>query len=118
MDNFLLIIKIITITIIFVATIIICVSDEVPRKEVPPSSCALIQGMLKKLSNVFISRRNKQKIALNLKVCIDDRSLTVRERSPIPHICHFFTLTHFQAWKFFTQKRINLRQKLPRDKTA
>ena len=36
----------------------------------------------------------------------------------IPHICHFFTLTHFQAWKFFTQKRVNLRQKLPRDKTA
>ena len=36
----------------------------------------------------------------------------------IPHICHFFTLTHFQAWKFYTQKRVNLRQKLPRDKTA
>ena len=36
----------------------------------------------------------------------------------IPDICNFFTLTHFQAWKFYTQKCLNLRQKLLRDKTA
>ena len=33
-------------------------------------------------------------------------------------ICHFFTLTHIEVWKFYTQKRVNLRQKRPRDKTA
>ena len=37
---------------------------------------------------------------------------------PIPDICHFFTLAYFEAWKFYTQKCVNLRQKLPRDKTA
>ena len=36
----------------------------------------------------------------------------------IPEICHFFPLTYFEAWKFYTQKCVNLRQKLPRDKTA
>ena len=36
----------------------------------------------------------------------------------IPDICHFFTLTYFEAWKFYTQKCVNLRQKLPRDKIA
>ena len=30
----------------------------------------------------------------------------------------FFTLTYFEAWKFYTQKCVNLRQKLPRDKIA
>ena len=30
----------------------------------------------------------------------------------IPDICHFFILTHFQAWKFYTQKCVNSRQKL------
>ena len=30
----------------------------------------------------------------------------------------FFTLPHFEAWKFYTQKCVNSRQKLPRDKTA
>ena len=29
----------------------------------------------------------------------------------------FFTPTHFKAWKFYTQKCINSRQKWPRDKT-
>ena len=28
----------------------------------------------------------------------------------IPDICHFFTLTYFEAWKFYTQKCVNLRQ--------
>ena len=28
----------------------------------------------------------------------------------IPDICHFFTLTHFQAWKFYTQKCVNSRK--------
>ena len=36
----------------------------------------------------------------------------------IPDICHFFTLANFEAWKFYTQKCVNSRQKLPRDKTA
>ena len=36
--------------------------------------------------------------------------------SDIPDICHFFTLTYFEAWKFYTQKCVNSRQKLPRDK--
>ena len=27
-----------------------------------------------------------------------------------------FTLTYFEAWKFYTQKCVNLRQKLPRNK--
>ena len=31
-------------------------------------------------------------------------------------ICYFFTLTHFDAWTFCTQKCLNSR--LPRDKTA
>ena len=35
----------------------------------------------------------------------------------IPDICHFFTPTHFEAWKFYTQKCVNSRQKWPRDKT-
>ena len=30
----------------------------------------------------------------------------------------FFTPTHFEAWKFYTQKCVNLRQKWLRDKTA
>ena len=30
----------------------------------------------------------------------------------------FFTPTHFEAWKFYTQKCINSRQKFTRDKTA
>ena len=30
----------------------------------------------------------------------------------------FFTLTHFEAWKFYTQKCVNLRHKLPWDKIA
>ena len=30
----------------------------------------------------------------------------------------FFTPTHFEAWKFYTQKCVNSRQKWPRDKTA
>ena len=30
----------------------------------------------------------------------------------------FFTLTYFEAWKFYTQKCVNLRQKLPRDEIA
>ena len=30
----------------------------------------------------------------------------------------FFTLTYFEAWKFYTQKCVNSRQKLPRNKTA
>ena len=34
----------------------------------------------------------------------------------IPHICHFFTPTHFEAWKLYTQKCGNLRQKFTRDK--
>ena len=29
-----------------------------------------------------------------------------------------FTLANFEAWKFYTQKCVNSRQKLPRDKTA
>ena len=36
----------------------------------------------------------------------------------IPDICHLFTPTHFEAWKFYTQKRENSRQKFTRDKTA
>ena len=28
----------------------------------------------------------------------------------IPDICHFFTLTYFEACKFYTQKCVNLRQ--------
>ena len=59
--------------------------------------------------------------------CLPPRhlSITVKQISPgkymkihIPHICHFFTLPHFEAWKFYTQKCVILRQKLPRDKTA
>ena len=30
----------------------------------------------------------------------------------------FFTLAYFRAWKFYTQKCVNSRQNLPRDKTA
>ena len=30
----------------------------------------------------------------------------------------FFTLTYFEAWKCYTQKCINFRQKLPRDEIA
>ena len=30
----------------------------------------------------------------------------------------FFTLAHFEASKFYTQKYVNLQQKLPRDNTA
>ena len=41
-----------------------------------------------------------------------------RSNTDIPDICHFFTLTYFEAWKFYTQKCVNLRQKLPRDKIA
>ena len=40
------------------------------------------------------------------------------ELGGISDICHFFILTQFQAWKFYTQKCVNSRQKLPRDKTA
>ena len=52
--------------------------------------------------------------------CLPPRhlSITVKLISRIPHICHFFTLPHFEAWKFYTQKCVNSRQKLPRDKTA
>ena len=28
----------------------------------------------------------------------------------IPHICHFFTRTHFKSWKFYTRKVRKLRQ--------
>ena len=30
----------------------------------------------------------------------------------------FFTLAYFKAWKFYTQKYVNSRQKLSYDKTA
>ena len=41
-----------------------------------------------------------------------------QQSSPCLIFVIFFTLTHFQAWKFYTQKRVNLRQKLSCDKTA
>ena len=34
------------------------------------------------------------------------------------YLSFLFTLTHFQAWKFYTQKCVNSRQKLPSHKTA
>ena len=42
----------------------------------------------------------------------DDRTRDDRATQPldIPDICHFFTLTYFEAWKFYTQKCVNLRQ--------
>ena len=46
------------------------------------------------------------------------RNLSFASLLLIPDICHFFTLTYFEAWKFYTQKCVNLRQKLPRDKIA
>ena len=30
----------------------------------------------------------------------------------------FFTLAHFEGWKLYTQKCVNLRQQVPRNKTA
>ena len=37
---------------------------------------------------------------------------------PIPDICHFFTLAHFEFWKFYTRKVRKFTTNLPRDKTA
>ena len=34
------------------------------------------------------------------------------------HICYFLRLAHFEAWEFGTQRCINLRRKIPRDKIA
>ena len=41
-------------------------------------------------------------------------------KCPNPYLIFvtFFTLTLFEPWKVYTQKCVNLRQKLPRDKTA
>ena len=36
----------------------------------------------------------------------------------ILHICHFFTQADFMPSKFYPQKRVKFRQKLPCDKTA
>ena len=40
------------------------------------------------------------------------------KKATISHICHIFYTSTFEAWKFYTQKCVNLRQKMPRDKTA
>ena len=45
-------------------------------------------------------------------------NLIIESCDTIPHICHFFTLTQFEARKFYTQKCLNSRQKLICDKTA
>ena len=36
----------------------------------------------------------------------------------IPDICHFFTRTHLESWKFYTRKVRKFTTNLPRDKTA
>ena len=60
---------------------------------------------------------NQQCIPVKIQARSDDLG-TKRRILYIPHICHFFTLAYFKPSKFYTQKRVKFRQKLPHDKTA
>ena len=52
--------------------------------------------------------------------CVGDlvKASSSHRSGSIPDICHFFTLTHFESWKFYTQKVRKFTTNLPRDKTT
>ena len=91
---------------------------------------ALTQGCLQRLAELLNKVSTKALTAFILLVILqvslalhkvaqdnnhDDQN---DNHDDIPDICLFFTLTHFESWKFYTRKVRKFMTNMPRDKTA